>query len=276
MGNIHPTAIIEPAAELAGDVSVGAYAVIRGKVAIGAGTVVREHTIIQGSTRIGGGCTLGPAAYIGLDPQHLKFRHSDAAPTWLIIGDDVVVRETATVNRAFHAGEDHATRIGNRCFLMAGVHIAHDCVLGEDVTLANATLLGGHCRIGDRAFLGGGSGLHQFVRVGRLAMIGGNEPVSKDVPPFGAVFYRRLKGYNAVGCRRAGMSRQVITAIRATYQRLQMRPTTSSAVAAIRNEVPDFPEVREIVQFITESKRGIATSRDRWRSRSAGDDAEDA
>ncbi len=266
MENIHPTAIIDPAAALADDVTVAAYAIIRGKVTIGSGTIVREHTVIQGNTRIGRRCTLGPAAYIGLDPQHLKFRDSAEDPAWLIIGDDVVIRETATVHRAFHTGEEHATRVGSRCFLMGGVHIAHDCMLGDDVIMANGVLLGGHCQIGDRAFLGGGCALHQFVRVGRLAIIGGNEAVSKDVPPFGAVFYRRLKGYNAVGCRRAGMSRELITAIRATYRRLQSYPTTSAALDAIRNEVPDLPEVREIVQFIVESKRGVSSSRDRWRS----------
>lgn len=276
MGNIHPTAIIDPAAELADDVRVDAYAVIRGKISIGAGSVVREHTVIQGTTRIGRHCTLGPGAYIGLNPQHLKFRHSEQDPTWLIIGDEVVVREAATLHRAFNAGEERATRIGNRCFIMCGAHVAHDCVIGHDVTLANAVLLAGHCQIGDGVFLGGGAGLHQFVRVGRLALIGGNEPVTKDVPPFGAVFYRRLKGYNAVGCRRAGMSRETITAIRATYQQLQTSPTTSAALEAIRNEIPDLPEVREIVEFIVESKRGVSSSRDRWRSPGGSGDGENA
>ncbi len=263
MDRIHPTAVVDRRAELAENVTIAEYAVIRGRVIIGEGTLVREHTVIHGPTRIGRGCTLGPAAYLGLDPQHLKFKASDAEPTWLVIGDNVTVRETASIHRALYPGEERATRLGNGCFIMGGVHIGHDCVLADEVIMANAVLLGGHCQIGSKAFLGGGCTGHQFSRIGRLAMIGGNEPFAKDIPPFGALWDGRLKGYNAVGCRRAGISREAIRAIRSAYQSLQTYPTVSAAVAAIRAESPDVPEVREILAFIAESKRGIATARDR-------------
>lgn len=263
MGNpalIHPTAIIDPQAELADDVTVGPYAIIRGRVSIGAGSIVREHTVIHGSTIIGRNCNLGPGAYLGMDPQHLKFVPDPNNPTYLIVGDNVTIREGARLGRAMHPGRDHATRIGDNCFLMGGIHVGHDCVLENDVIMADASLLGGHCHIGRGAFLGGGCTVHQFVRVGRLVIVAGNEAFSQDAPPFAAVRHERLKGYNAVGCKRAGMDKPTVSAIRACYQRLRDRRKTSDALAAIRAEVPDLPEVREIVEFIETSRRGILPS----------------
>ena len=254
MAHIHPTAIVDPKAELFGDVTIGAYSIIKGAVRIGPGTVVHEHTHIHGRTVIGCNCRIGPGAFVGLNPQHLKYSGEE---TWLIIGDDVIIRETATVHRSMSGEESHATRIGDRCFIMAAAHVAHDCVLGNDTVMANAALLGGHVVVGDRVFLGGGSGLHQFCRVGRLAVVAGNEALSQDVPPFAAVRDRSLKGYNAVGCRRAGLSRQSIMAIRGVYHRFRMHRMVSTIVESVRNEVPMVPEVHEILDFIAASKRGI-------------------
>lgn len=268
---IHSTAIIDPRAELAGDVSVGAYAVIKGAVKIGAGSIIQEHTVIHGATQIGSGCKIGPGAYIGMDPQHLKFVADDANPTYLLIGDNVTIRESARLHRSTHPGMDHATRIGDGCFLMGATHVAHDCVLEPDVIMADAALLGGHCQIGQRSFVGGGSSLHQFVRVGRLAIIAGHEASSKDVPPFGAVRYGRLKGYNAIGCKRSGMDRATLTAIRGCYLRLRLHRQTSAALSAIRAEMPDLPEVREITEFIESSRRGILVA---YRGSPGGSDSE--
>ena len=159
---IHPSAIIDRRAELAEDVRIDAYAVIEGRVVIGTGSHIRSHSIVHGHTIMGAGCKIGPSAYVGLDPQHLKF---DGTETSLIIGDNVVIRET-TASTAFKPGEEHATRIGDRCFLMGASHVAHDCRLGSDVILANNVMLGGHVTIGDRVFLGGGAGVHQFVQIG--------------------------------------------------------------------------------------------------------------
>lgn len=260
MQRIHPTAIIDPRAQLAPDVTVDAYAIIKGPVTIGPGTHIAEHCVVQGATVIGRNCKIGPAAYVGMDPQHLRFVPNEANPTYLIVGDHVTIRESARIHRAFKPGREHATKIGDRCFIMGSAHVAHDCVLSEDVILADAVLLGGHCHIGPKTFMGGGCTIHQFVQIGRLCIVGGNEGIGNDVPPFAAVRYGRLKGYNAVGCRRAGMSREAVTAIRGVYHRLRSNRVTSTAVAAIAAEIPDLPEVREIVDFIKHARRGIVSS----------------
>lgn len=258
--SIHPTAIVDDRVQCGEGVRIAAYSVITGPVKIGAGTVIQEHCVIRGTTEIGRGCNIGPGAYLGMDPQHLQFKPDGAEPTWLLIGDEVVVREGARIHRSTRPGRDHATRVGDHCYLMGAIHVAHDCVLGPHVILADGVLLGGHCEIGERTFLGGGCTIHQFVRMGRLCIIAGNEAISQDVPPFGAARYGRLKGYNAVGCRRAGLDRSALTAIRAAYFRIRNHRTTSAALAAIRSEVPDVPEVREIVEFIESSRRGTLSS----------------
>jgi UDP-N-acetylglucosamine acyltransferase len=260
MQGVHPTAIIDPRAQLATDVAVGAYAVIKGPVSIGAGSRIGEHCVLQGATVIGRNCRIGPAAYVGMDPQHLRFVSDESNPTYLVLGDEVNIREGARIHRSTKPGRENATRIGDRCFIMGAAHVAHDCVLDDDVVLADAVLLGGHCKVGARTFLGGGSKAHQFVTIGRLCILAGNEGVSHDVPPFAAVRYGRLKGYNAIGCRRSGMSREAITAVRGVYHRLRTNRVMSTALSAIAAQVPDLPEVREIVSFIRASRRGIVSS----------------
>ena len=261
MANIHPTAIVDSRAELAHDVVIGPYAIIGPAVSIGAGSAVQAHSIIQESTIIGSGCNIGPAAYLGQDPQHLEFLgRRDRPQTWLNIGDRNIIRETATIHRSTKAGAENATRIGNDCLIMGGTHIGHDCRIGDRVITANGALLGGHVQLGDRVFLGGGCALHQFVRVGRLAIISGNEPTSRDIPPFGAARYGGLKGYNAIGCRRAGISRDAIFAIRSAFHCIHSYRTTNAIVAAIRETVPQTAEVAELLDFIAASKRGLMPS----------------
>jgi len=255
MREIHSTAIIDRRAELADDVTVGAYTIIKAGVIVGPGTVIEEHCHIHGNTTIGQRCKIGPGAFVGLAPQHVKY---DGAVTRAIIGDDVTVREMASIHRSLHP--DNPTRVGSRCMLMAGSHVAHDCVVGEDVVFANGATLGGHCVVGARAFLGGGVMVHQFVRIGRLTIICGNEAVTHDVPPFSAARYRGLKGYNAVGCKRAGMSRETIHAVRSAFHCLHMNRTVPGAVAAIRKTVPMLPEIQELLDFLTTTKRGVLGS----------------
>jgi UDP-N-acetylglucosamine acyltransferase len=271
MAVIHPTAIVDREVELADDVRIGAYSIIRGRVRIGAGTVVHEHTHIHGITVIGRHCVLGPAAYVGLTPQHLRF---DGEGCWLILGDGVTIRETASAHRATVPGEEHATRLGNGCYIMAGSHVAHDCQLGKDVMLCNGALLGGHCVLGDRVVMGGASALHQFVHVGRVTIFAGHEGSSRDVPPFAAVRYNGLKGYNAVGCRRAGIPAGSITSIRAAYHCIHRYRNMADAVKAIRDSVPPVPEVKEMLDFIAASKRGIHPSMHFLRAGVNGDDGE--
>jgi UDP-N-acetylglucosamine acyltransferase len=257
MAQIHPTAIVDSQAQLADDVSIGAYSIITGPVRIGAGTIVHPHTHVQGKTVIGSGCVIGPTAFIGLPPQHLR---ADPEIGQTIIGDRVILREMVSVHRSISAGEDHATRVGTGCFLMAAAHVGHDSVVEQSVTMANSVLLGGHCHIGRNVFLGGGCAIHQFVRVGRLAMVGGNEACSQDVPPFGTVRFAGLRGYNAIGCKRDGWSHATIRAVRAAYRCLHTQRVMSETVKMIHDTIPDLPEVRELLDFIATSKRGIVPS----------------
>lgn len=172
------------------------------------------------------------------------------------------MREFATVHRSTQTGLENATRVGRGSLLMVGSHVAHDCRLGENVTLANAVQLGGHVTVGDRAFIGGGTVIHQFVRIGRLAMIAGGEALAKEVLPFGAVFHGVHKGYNAVGCRRAGLDPKTIHALRGAFRNIHSH--RSAAHAAREFRTGDFseliPEVRELIDFIETSRRGIQPS----------------
>jgi UDP-N-acetylglucosamine acyltransferase len=258
MTHIHPTALIDPRATLAPGVRVGPYTVIDGPVEIGPRTVVHSHCVIKGPTRIGADCEIGPAAHVGTDPQHLHYDRS--LETWLVVGDHTVIRESASVHRATKPGIENATRVGERCLLMACSHVGHDTRLGNNVILANAVLLAGHVTIGDGAFLAGGAGVHQFVRVGRLAILSGNEIATRDVPPFAAVRYGGCKGYNAIGCKRAGIPRPSIFGIRRAYHCYHTHRTLPGALAAIRETCPDVPEVRELLEFMACSKRGVHPS----------------
>lgn len=263
MATIHSTAIVDSAAELADDVRVEAYAIIGPHVSIGRASIIKSHSVIEGPTIIGSDCQIGPGAYVGLDAQHLQYLKKpveERRQCWLIIGNNVLIRESASVHRSTHPGKDHATRVGNNCMLMGGTHVAHDCILESDVIMANAALLAGHCQVGQRAFLGGGCTIHQFVRIGRVAMISGNEPVSRDVPPFAAMIYGGLKGYNAVGCRRAGLSHAAVSSIRSAYQCIHTYRTRNTTVAAMRDIEPMTGEICEILEFYARSKRGIQPS----------------
>jgi UDP-N-acetylglucosamine acyltransferase len=257
MTHIHPTAIVDPRAQLGDDVQIGPYAIIDGPVTLGDRVQIGAHAVLKGPTRIGNDCKIAPLAAVGLDPQHLKY---NGAPTWLIIGHDTVIREYASLHRSMTEGEDHATRIGHHCFIMGGVHVAHDCAIADHVTLAQNAILGGHVTIGERVFVGGGAGIHQFCRVGRLAMISGNHPLSRDIPPFAATRVTGLKGYNAVGCRRAGLSSDVIHAIRTFYHALHTHRTVPSALEYVEKQIPFSPEIGELVAFCRSTKRGIEPS----------------
>jgi UDP-N-acetylglucosamine acyltransferase len=268
MREIHPTAIVDPKAELADDVKIGAFSVIKAGVVLGPGCVIHESTHIEGKTTIGKNARIGPAAYVGLPPQHLKH---DGAGTRVVIGDDVTIRETATVHRSIFPDENRATRIGNRCMLMVGSHAGHDCQVSDDVILANAVLLGGHVTVGERAFLGGAASIHQFVRVGRLVIVAGNEAISHDIPPFSAVRYRGLKGYNAIGCRRSGMPRQSISSIRAAFHAMHVHRALPDVLAAMK-KLPPAPELDELMAFLVAPGRGILPSLRNLRIRSNADE----
>jgi UDP-N-acetylglucosamine acyltransferase len=258
-GAVHPTSYIRGELVLGEGATIGPFCTVEGSVRIGAGTSILGNSTISGNTIIGAHCTIGPYCVIGAPPQH---RGYDGAETFVVIEDDVVIREFATVHRAMTPGLEHATHIGRGAMLMVGSHVAHDSRVGEYATLANAVQLGGHVSVGDRAFLGGGTVIHQHVRVGRLAIVAGGEALAKDVMPYGAIFHDRHKGYNAVGCRRAGMEAAHVHALRAVFRRIHAALSAVQAVRQLRAQGWDdsVPAVRELLEFIETSARGIQPS----------------
>jgi UDP-N-acetylglucosamine acyltransferase len=254
---IHPTAIVHPNAELGQDVGIGPYCVVGEHVKIGRGTQLLAHVYVEGWTEIGERCQVYPYASIGTPPQHLQYR---GEATRVVIGNDTVLREYVTVNRgtAFGGG---STTIGHDSFLMAYVHVAHDCHLGNHLIMANAASLAGHITIGDYAIIGGLVGIHQYVRVGPYVMIGGCSAVGRDVPPFlrAAGGYRaRLYGLNSVGLKRHGFSNERIGVLKRAYELLfRSGHRMAEAIKQARDEFRDSPDVLELVAFMETSKRGI-------------------
>ena len=249
MAHVHPTAIVEPGARLGAGVSVGAFSTIGSEVELGDGVTVAGHVVIAGRTRIGARCRIHPFASLGQPPQHLGHRGEATA---LSIGSDTTIREHATLNTGTVEGGGE-TRVGNHCFLMAGVHVAHDCRIGDRVIMANHATLGGHVTIADDVVVGGLSAIHQFVRIGRLAMIGGLSGIVMDVIPFGLATgsRARLAGLNVVGLKRRGMAEPDIAALHTAYRlvfdgegRLGERLDAATAAAG------DNASVAELVGFI--------------------------
>jgi UDP-N-acetylglucosamine acyltransferase len=258
--DIHPTSVVHPKAELADDVVIGPHSVVGEHVKIGQGTRLVSHVYIEGWTEIGDRCQIYPFASIGTPPQHLQYR---GEPTRVVIGNDNILREYVTVNRATAFGGG-VTTIGHHNFLMAYVHVAHDCLLGSHLIMANAASLAGHISIGDHAIIGGLVGIHQFVRVGAYAMIGGCSAVGRDVPPFmrAAGGYRaQLYGLNSVGLKRHGFSVDRITALKQAYELLfRSGHRMADAIKLARDEFKDNPDVAEVLTFMEGTKRGVCRS----------------
>lgn len=253
--DIHPTALIDPEARLAPGVKVGAYAIVGPRVTIGEGTSVGPHVLVERDTQIGNGCTLAKGAVLGTDPQDLKYQ---GETTSLVVGDRTVVREYATLNRGTAARG--RTEVGNDCLLMAYVHVAHDCVVGDHVVLSNAVNMAGHVSIGDHAIVGGLTAIHQFVRVGCHAFVGGASRVPKDVPPYlkAAGNPMQLYGLNGVGLQRRGFSEDVRVQLKRAYRIFfHSQLNVSQAIERVRDELPASPELETFLSFVEESERGI-------------------
>jgi UDP-N-acetylglucosamine acyltransferase len=264
---IHPTAIVHPKAQLSEGVEIGPFSVVGEHVKIGRGTRLMAHVYVEGWTEIGERCQLYPYASIGTPPQHLQYQ---GEPTQVVIGHDNILREYVTVNRGTVPGGGMTT-IGHHNFLMAYVHVAHDCHLGNYLIMANAATLAGHITIGDHAIIGGLVGIHQFVRIGRYVMIGGCSAVGRDVPPFmrAAGGYRaQLYGLNSIGLKRQGFSNERISTLKRAYELLfRSGHRMAEALKLARDEFRDNPEVLEVLTFMEGSKRGVC--------RSVGKEAED-
>ncbi len=257
MVTVHPTAVVEPGAELAEGVSVGAYAIVGPQVHVGEGTNVGSHTILDGLTEIGANCRIGTHVIIGAPPQDVKYR---GEPTRVVIGDRTLVREFATIHRASTGGSG-VTRIGPDSFIMAYAHVAHDCQLAEGVIIANQASLAGHVEIGRCAVIGGLTGIHQFVRIGEYAFLGACSAVLQDIPPYVKAYGNRAKpfGLNVVGLRRHGFSIEAVHALKQAYRILFISGlNTSQALAQLEQELGGSPEVRRFIDFVKRSQRGIS------------------
>src|SRR5262245_1672517 len=254
---IHTTAVISPEASLAEDVSVGAYSVIGAHVVLGAGCRVDEHVVIQGPTRIGKHCHFFPFGSIGLPPQDLKY---GGERTELVVGDANVFRACVTVHRGTAQGGGR-TVIGNHNFVMAYSHIAHDCILGDHIILANAATLAGHVTIADYATIGAFSGVHQFCKVGFHGFVGGYSVITKDVLPYSKTVSPREAGnygVNRIGLERKGFSAESIKTIRSAFRVIQQsKLNMAQALAALKERFTDDRDVQPIIEFIEKSERGI-------------------
>ena len=248
---IHPSAHIEPGAVIGAGAEVGPFSLIGAEVTLGESVVVKSHAVVTGWTDIGENTVIFPFATVGEIPQDLKFK---GERTRLIVGARCRIREGATLNTGTTGGGG-VTRVGDDCLLMTGAHVGHDATLGNRVILANQVAIAGHCVIGDDVIIGGLSGIHQFVRIGRGAIIGAVTMVTNDVVPFGLVQGPRgdLDGLNLVGLKRRGVERVDITAMRAAYQMLAQGEGTFLDRARRLSEETDSPYVREMTDFILSS-----------------------
>jgi UDP-N-acetylglucosamine acyltransferase len=252
--SVHPAAIVSPEAQLGLGVSVGPFAVVEARTAIGDGCEIRSHAIVKSGTTLGAGNRVHEGAILGGEPQDLSFRDTETA---LVVGERNVIREGVTLHRSTKPGG--TTIVGSDCFLMAYVHVAHDCRVADRAILANNVMLAGHVEIGERAFLGGGSGVHQFCRIGRLAMVGGNAKVVQDCLPFVITdgHPARARGLNVVGLRRAGVGASQLRTLKEAYRLLLRSGLHHDQALALMTELGD-PLVDEMVAFVRGSKRGIA------------------
>ena len=252
--SIHPTAIINPGAKLDETVEVGPYAIIGEHVEIGAGTVVQSHAFIDGHTKIGRNCKVFPFACVGMPTQDLKY---DGGTTYVEVGDGTTLREFSTVHCGTRDGE--VTRVGSNCLIMAYCHIAHGCVVGDNVIMSNAAMLAGEVFVEDKVTIAGLLGVHQFVRIGTMAMVSAPR-LTKDVPPYMLVTRDppEVISPNLVGLQRRGVSPEAISAIKHAFKLLYRSDLNrQQAVARIRAELPDLPEMRHLCEFIEKSERGV-------------------
>ncbi|MHB1158648.1 MAG: acyl-ACP--UDP-N-acetylglucosamine O-acyltransferase [Phycisphaerales bacterium] len=255
MSNVHPSAIVDPQAVLAPDVTVGPWCVILGPVTLGPRCVLHHNVTLKGPLTVGENNVFHPHVAIGYEPQDLKFDPA-RGDTGIVIGSHNVFREGFTAHRATHS---RPTTIGDHNYFMVNSHVAHDCIVANHVTMVNGSLIAGHVELHDHCILGGGAVVHQFCRIGMLAMIGGAAGTLKDLPPFCVMHDPKSIGsINLVGMRRAGL-RQHIDPIRKAFDILFRRGHTKQiALALIADQIPDDPMVNVFTKFVHESTRGIA------------------
>jgi UDP-N-acetylglucosamine acyltransferase len=257
--NIHPTAIISPSAVL-GDVEIGPYTVIGPDVRIDDGTIIGPSVVIDGHTTIGKNNKIFQFASLGSPPQDLKYKNE---PTRLVIGDNNIIREHVVINPGTPTGRA-ITTIGNKNLFMIGSHVAHDCIVGDETVFANNATLAGHVTIESMAILGGLIAVHQFARIGRLAMVGGGAMAAMDVPPYAIASGDRAKlyGINIIGLRRRGYTKEKVQLIEKAYKLLfRSNYSLTDAIKRVKDEIPADPDIQYIIEFIQTSKRGVCRYR---------------
>ena len=248
MSNIHPSAVVDPAAKI-GDVEIGPFCIIGPQVELADGVKLKGHVVIMGNTKIGAGTEVYPFAVIGAPPQTLRPIGDDVR---IVIGEHTMIREHATIHPGT-VGGGGLTSVGNHCLLMVSSHIGHDCHVGNNVVMANNGTLGGHVTLGDFVYVGGLSAVHQNVRIGAHAMIGGMSGVEQDVIPYGSVMGNRafLAGLNIIGLKRRGFSREQIHSLRRAYRLLFAdEGTLAERIADCAEEFADSDVVMDVVAFM--------------------------
>lgn len=253
---IHPSAIINSHAEIEDDVVIGPFCIVGEGVHIKKGSKLHSNVILEGNTEIGSNCTIYPFTSIGLPPQDMKYKDEK---TGVKIGDNNTIREYITIHRASVSG-DGITTIGDNNFLMAYVHIAHDCKIGSHVILANVATLAGHVVVEDHTVIGGLVAIHQFTRIGAYAMVGGFSGVGQDIPPYMIASGARAKlfGLNAIGLKRHGFPDQTINELKKAYKILfREKHTVKEAIKKIQEDLPYTDEIKHLIEFIQKNKRGI-------------------
>jgi UDP-N-acetylglucosamine acyltransferase len=253
---IHTTAIVSPHAEIEEGTNIGPFCIIKDNVHIKTGTKLISNVIVEGDTLIGENCTIYPFTSIGFPPQDLKYK---GEPTKVRIGNNNTIREYVTIHRA-SVGGDGVTLIGDNNFLLAYVHIAHDCKIGNFVTMANLASLAGHVIVEDYAYIGGLVGVHQFTRIGTYSMVGAFSGVAQDIPPYMIASGARAKlfGLNTIGLKRHGFSDAVINDLKKAYKILfREKRTLKDAIKKIQEDLPYTDEIKRLIEFIQKNKRGI-------------------
>ncbi len=250
---IHKTAIIDRKAKISENVKIGPYTIIGPNVEIGEGTILQSHVNIAGNTKIGSNNNIYPFASIGNDPQDLKFKGEE---TKLEIGDNNKIREYVTINPGTKGGGG-LTKVGNNCLFMVSAHIAHDCLVGDNVILANNVPLGGHAHVDDNAIIGGNSAVQQFTRVGKSAMIGGMCGVVRDVIPYGIAHGNRsiLQGLNLIGLRRKNIPNKEIMILSEAYKQIFKNENLTDNLNTLSSELKSNDLVNEVIDFIEKDKK---------------------
>lgn len=254
--DVHPSAVIDASAELETGTSIGPFCVVGPGVQLGAETKLHSHVVVTGWTKLGQRCQVFPFAVLGGNPQDRKYQEEASE---LVIGDDVVVREHATLHRGTAAGQ-RMTVIGDRTLLMAYTHVAHDCSVGRDVVMTNGATLAGHVTVEDAAVLGGFAAVGQMLRIGESTMLAAGAMVEQDAPPFCTVAGDRAKvrAVNLIGLRRRGLDQQVITSIKQAFRVLfRSGLPLLEATAKVRDELPSCREVDHLLDFIEQSRKGV-------------------